>query len=661
MTEQPVKILVVDDNPASRYATSRILLNAGFFVFEAATGVEGLALAESGVHLIVLDVNLPDIDGFAVCRKLRAQEHTCHIPVIHLSATFVADIHKVKGLESGADGYLTHPVEPPVLIATVNAFLRTRQAEEAMRASQAKFRAIFDQAINGIVLMTPELVFLEANAAMCQMLGRPREQIIGKHSSAFTHEGNGEPFAGIGPELANHQKWRGTFPLLHADGRLIDFDWSISIHSMPGVLLGIVSDVTDRRLFEVEREHLLGSERAARADAERANRLKDDFLATLSHELRTPLNAIVGWSQLLSSGALSSEEFQEGVAAIFRNAKLQAQLISDLLDVSRITSGKLRLDMQSVDLPSTIMGALDSVVPAANAKGVILQNRLEKDVMSVCGDPLRLTQVIVNLLNNAVKFTPKGGTVCVKLQRVHSSVEIVVTDTGQGISSEFLPHIFERFRQEDGSTRRDQSGLGLGLAIVKSLIDSHGGTVSATSAGDNKGSEFTVRLPVPELLGVTSGLEVAGSPQADCEQSTQDRAMVSLQDVKVMVVDDDPDARVLAKRILKEVGASVFDASSVDEALGALDDFKPQVLISDIGMPQADGYDLIRQVRSRDVQTQLPAIALTAFARVEDRHKALRAGFQLHMVKPVDPRELIAAIASLVVKNDREGSLARTG
>ena len=247
-----------------------------------------------------------------------------------------------------------------------------------------------------------------------------------------------------------------------------------------------------------------------------------------------------------------------------------------------------------------------------------------------------------------------------KLQRVHSSVEIIVSDDGQGISSEFLPHIFERFRQEDGSTRRDQSGLGLGLAIVKSLVDSHGGTVSASSGGDNKGTEFTVRLPVPAFLALTSGA-TPELPPAHSAKLPQDASTVSLQDVKIMVVDDDADARGLAKRILSQVGASVFDASSVDEALGALDDFKPQVLVSDIGMPQADGYDLIRQVRSRDLQPALPAIALTAFARVEDRHKALRAGFQLHLVKPVDPRELIAAIASLVIKSDREGSLARTG
>jgi len=326
------------------------LRSAGFAVLEAATGNEGLSLAH-GADLVVLDVNLPDIDGFEVCRQIRSNHQTARLPVIHLSATFVKDVDKVHGLEAGADGYLTHPVEPPVLVATVNAFLRARRAEDAMRTSEAKFRAIFDQAPTGILLLSKDLLYLEANPAMCRLLGRSREEIVGQHSSSFMPSDRKEEAAKIAKELEEFGVWSGTFPLLRADGSHVELEWNVAVHSAPGVRLAIVTDITQRRLIEADRERALIAERAARSEAERANRLKDDFLATLSHELRTPLNAIVGWSQILKSGHPSETEIAEGIEAIERNATAQAQLISDLLDVSSITSGKVRLEVQSVDLP----------------------------------------------------------------------------------------------------------------------------------------------------------------------------------------------------------------------------------------------------------------------------------------------------------------------
>lgn len=648
--ERPVTILVVDDNPASRYATARILTAAGFKVLEAATGGEALELATRGPDAVVLDVNLPDMDGFEVCAKLRARDATARIPIIHLSATFVADIDKVHGLEAGADGYLTHPVEPPVLIATVNAFLRARQAEEATRRSEARFRAVFDQALHGIVLLSQDLIYLEVNPAMCRILGRLREEIVGKASSAFVPSGREEEVAAISKSLESQGIWHGILPLLHADGRQLELAWSISIHSVPGVRLAIVSDVTEQKLADAERERLLASERAARTEAERANRLKDDFLATLSHELRTPLNAILGWSQLLSRGGHDDPaSVREGIEAITRNAHALTQLISDLLDVSRITSGKLRLELRLVDPAATIDAALETVMPAAQAKGIRIERLLSRDTGSIAADPARLQQVIWNLVNNAVKFTPRGGRITVRLRRADTHVQVTVSDNGEGINATFLPYLFERFRQENATPKRNYGGLGLGLAIVKHLVEMHGGTVSAESEGEGKGSTFTLLMPItalPHSEQTPQGIPPPPSP------SIPDKIAFKpghLKGMRVLVVDDDLDARVLVKRLLVEFGAEVAEATTVPQAMTVLQEFRPHILISDIGMPAQDGYDLIRLIRAQGYSPQkLPAVALTAFARNEDREQAIERGFQVHLAKPVAPNDLLSAISNFL-------------
>lgn len=393
-----------------------------------------------------------------------------------------------------------------------------------------------------------------------------------------------------------------------------------------------------------ERDRLLEETQKAKADAEAANRLKDEFLATLSHELRTPLNAILGWARILGTGSVEAEDLKEGLEVIERNAKVQVQIIEDLLDISRIVSGTMRLDVQRVNLSEVIDAAITAVTPAADAKGVRIQKVLDPLAGAVSGDPNRLQQIVWNLLTNAVKFTPKGGRVQVLLERVNSHVEISVIDNGVGIRPEFLPHIFERFSQADSSTTRRHGGLGLGLAIVKQLTELHGGSVRAKSPGEGQGSTFVVDLPIT-VLHEAPPEKVRPKEEQPGEYDCAERPLTG---IRVLVVDDEPDARQLVRRVLSECGADVAVAESAAAAVQLVESFRPDILVSDIGMPEQDGYDLIREVRRRVAAKTLPAVALTAFARSEDRRRALLAGFQTHVAKPVDPAELVAVVASLV-------------
>lgn len=653
--ENGITILVVDDNPATLYSTSHILESAGYKTLRAATGEQGVELAKQEPHLIILDINLPDMDGYEVCRRIRSMESMFRTPIIHLSATFVQSSHQIRGLEVGADGYLTHPVEPPVLIATVNAFLRARRAEDEMRKSEAKFRAVFDNALSGIALLNKELVYVEVNPAMCGLLGRPKDEIIGHLSSEFMSPERRKDVEEISKLVVKQGFWRGNLPMIRADRQIVFLDWNISIHSVPGVMLAIGTDVSDRLRVEGHRDELLLSERAARTEAERANRIKDEFLAVLSHELRTPLNAIVGWTQILRRKPSDDEDIIQGLDTIERNAKVQTQLISDLLDVSRITSGKLRLEVQSVDAVSIVEGALSTIMPAAEAKGINIEQQLEPTTGNVRGDPSRLQQIVWNLFINAVKFTPRGGKIYIKLARVDSHVELTVRDTGIGISPDLLPYLFERFRQGDTSATRFHGGLGLGLAIVKHLVEMHGGTVTASSEGKNKGSTFVVSLPVPALNEVIRPSEKPFAPITSARGDEETPPWnLNLRGVRVMVIDDDLDARSVLRRILEECEAEVVDAEGVKPAMALLANQKPHVLISDISMPEQDGYDLIRQIRELGhSSTDIPAIALTAFARNDDRDRALRAGYQIHLTKPVDAGELSAAVAALAGRSGR--------
>ncbi|MNK77219.1 Alkaline phosphatase synthesis sensor protein PhoR [compost metagenome] len=395
-----------------------------------------------------------------------------------------------------------------------------------------------------------------------------------------------------------------------------------------------------------ERKVLLDSEREARADAERTNQLKDDFLTTLSHELRTPLSAILGWAQVLRRGTRDQADLHRGLQSIERNARAQAQLIEDLLDMSRITSDKVLLDLQTIVPASIIASAIETLRPAADAKHIAIHSNIASDAGTITGDPSRIQQVIWNLLSNALKFTPQGGRVEIGVRREASRLAITVADNGVGIKKDFLPHVFDRFRQADASTTRRHGGLGLGLAIVKHLVEQHGGTVTVSSAGDMQGASFTVRLPL--------GTRAAPARPKGGELS----ASQALRGVTVLLVDGEADARELTARILRDSHADVHGAGSVAQALQLLDQVHPHVLVSDIGMPDADGFDLLAQIRAHASPdaANLPALALTAFAQPQDRQRALASGFQAWVSKPLDPAELLAAVAQLAASRVSTGA-----
>ena len=444
---------------------------------------------------------------------------------------------------------------------------------------------------------------------------------------------------------------RSEFRWVHRDGQVL---W-VEAHSQvvlddagqPVGMRGVTLDITDRKQLELERAGLLDREHSAREDAVAANRLKDDFLATLSHELRTPLNAILGYVRMLRNGMFDPPRQSRALETIERNATALAQMVEDVLDVSRIVAGKIRLNVQPVDLAHVLDAAIATVTPAAEARGVRLQPVIDRDAGPVAGDSERLQQVVWNLLSNAVKFTPRDGRVQVRLERINSHVEIIVSDTGIGIPADFLPHAFERFRQGDSRFSREYSGLGLGLAIARDLVHLHGGTIHASSEGPDKGSTFRVTLPLMighEDAEPEARREHPGAPRRELAAPDAD-----LAGLHILVVDDDPDATTLMRAVLERAGASVMSAESGIEALNYLSTATPDVLVTDLGMPGMDGFALVAELRhsANPAHRNLPAAALTAYARSEDRMRSLKSGFQTHLAKPIDPAELVAAVAGL--------------
>lgn len=646
------ELLVVDDNPVSRYTTGRVLRAAGFRIREAATGAEGLEAADGSISALVLDVHLPDLDGFEVCRILRSRPESARTPVLHLTASRLSDEDKVRGLDAGADAYLTHPVEPAVLVATVHALVRARVAEEAMRSSERKFRAIYSRAPGGICLLDEDGRFVDANPAMLALLRRTADAVVGHTIGEFA----ASPFA---KELARSSRpvellsATPELPLVDPEGNLIHLAWAISSDVEPGVSIAQVSDISQRLQLERQRLSLLESERDARSTAESMNRMKDDLIAVLSHELRTPLNAIIGWTHVLQLRG-GNEEVTRGLSAIERNARIQARMISDILDMSRLNTGKMPLTIAEVDPSEVVATAVSSMQGAFEEGQLRVTTVLPIHGRHIAADGARLQQVVWNLLSNAIKFSPPGGEVRVVLRDVEDGVVLTVSDQGTGIDPAFLPYLFDRFTQSDVGSTRQRGGLGLGLAIVKHLVEAHGGSVSAESEGLGKGTTFEVQLPAS---GVAQSSEEPESTMASGEHAAIARGERLLEGLNLVVVDDDPDACAMLQIILRDRGAQVRAALTYEGALALLQQAPPDLLVSDIGMPGKDGYDLIRAVREGEAGTErhLPAIALTSFAREKDQQQAIASGFDAHCAKPVRPMQLIQQIVRLVAQHANDG------
>jgi PAS domain S-box-containing protein len=542
---------------------------------------------------------------------------------------------------------------PPEVIAFVLDLSDRNSAQEALRWSEERYRSLVEATTNIIWNTQAEGELVSEQPGWSAFTGQRFEEYQGWGWIAAIHPEDRDRTARAWLDaLAD----RSTYEIEH---RLRRYDGEYRYMVARGVpvletdgsvreWIGVHTDITQRKQAEVEREQLLQREKAAREEAEASNRIKDEFLATLSHELRTPLNAMLGWTQLLRSRKFNETTMARALETIDRNTKSLAQLIEDILDMSRIVRGKLRLDIRTIEIAPVVVAAIETTLPAANAKEIQIESSLDSSVRPIMGDVNRLQQVFWNLLANAVKFTPKGGRIEVRLFQNDSQVQVQVADNGQGISPEFLPHVFDRFRQADSTTTREYGGLGLGLSLVRHLVELHGGTVRAESAGLGKGATFSVTLPI---RAVDYNLD---EPERQPQLDTAGTAIApsSLDGLRIVVADDEADARDLLHTVLTQYGAEVIAHATAQDTIEAIARFHPHILVSDIGMPGEDGYSLIRRLRQLPPEQggQIPAIALTAYARAEDRTQALAAGFQQHIPKPVNPDKLAAVIHELARK-----------
>ncbi|HEY2029880.1 MAG TPA: response regulator [Myxococcales bacterium] len=655
------RILMVDDHPPNLVALEAILQPLGQELVAATSGEAALRkVLTTDFAVILMDVQMPGLDGLQTAKLIKERPRNRHVPIIFLTAIHKDPSNIFRGYEEGAVDYLLKPFEPAILRAKVKVFvdlwrmgevvkrqealLRAQELVELERRSELRFRALTDS--------MPQCVWAaraDGDIYYCNRVW-----------SDYAGPGAGITFFESVPE-EELQDLRDSYRAAIRKGEALTREVRLKRHDgvwrwhlcrmvpekdLHGRVSGWICTATDID----ENLRLLASEKEARSQAEIANRTKDEFLATVSHELRTPLNAILGWTRMLRSGAVEQKSLARVLETIERNARAQTQLVEDILDVSRIIAGKLRVDIRRIDLHAVMRAALESVRPAAEARGVELEFRMSEDSADFCGDPDRLQQIFWNLLSNAIKFTSRGGKVETCVDREQSHVRIVVSDTGLGIPASFLPHVFDRFRQADSSITRAQGGLGLGLAIVRHLVEVHGGTVEAHSDGEGKGSRFTVRMPLRAVA------PLAQAKEGDPLPADNHAISVRLDGVEVVVVDDEPDARELVCAVLARAGAKVRQAASVDDALALVRAQKPDVLVSDIGLPQQDGYTLIERVRQLPAAEGglVPAAALTAYAGENDHRRALAAGFQAHVTKPIEPADLTLLVASLAGRTHHE-------
>jgi PAS domain S-box-containing protein len=548
--------------------------------------------------------------------------------------------------------------------STIAQDITQRKRWQKAEVDQSFLAALVESADDAIIGKDLDGTVTSWNAAAEKLYGYTAQEMMGKPIALLIPAEYADQEPKIlerirrGERIQHYETQR-----VRKDGTIIDVSLTVSpIRDSLGRIIGaskISRDITAKKRAEArEREILRETQQAktqaeqARQQAERASRAKDEFLATVSHELRTPMTAMMGWSRMLLTGQLSPERQRKAFETIDRNARSQAQLIEDLLDISRIIAGQLRIEFKNVDMPSVVSAAVEALRPTAEAKKIAVDFAVTSGAGPIVGDAERLQQVVWNLLSNAIKFTPRGGRIQVDLRRVESQVELRVTDNGMGIDPEYLPHVFERFSQADSSITRNSGGLGMGLAIVKSLIELHGGVVLAESAGEGKGSVFTVKLPVSAIREDAIRPRALPKPTLQAELRLRDE----LVGLKILIVDDEPDTCELLRFVFNECGAIVETAHNTKTALELFDDWHPDILISDIGMPEVDGYQFIRTIRE-DRGCRIPAVALTAMARVEDRMRALTAGYQMHVAKPVEPIELITIVTSIVGLVDRPPTL----
>jgi len=663
-------ILLVDDRPANLLALEAILEPLGLYTVRASSGKEALKqLLKHDFALVLLDVQMPEMDGFETASAIRTHPRMAGIPIIFVTAINRDAAHVFKGYARGAVDYILKPFDPDILRAKVGVFvelwqkgetikaqaklLHEREIEAVERRSEQRFRRLTDLMPLLMAGTRPDGSIYYVNREWLDYTGLNAEQTSALDNPVIlANDQAAEVSARWRESLHSGAPFEMQFRLCRASDKTCRWHLvrAIAEKNEAGVTEGWIATATDideQKQVEQVRLDLLESERAARLNAEAATRMKDEFLATVSHELRTPLHSILGWAQMMRSGMLDETRVQRALETIQRNAESQRRLIDDLLDVSRIVQGSMRIQRRRIDAVAVAQGAVETVRPSAETRGVALTLSFSSPAAQMWGDPDRIQQIIWNLVMNAVKFTPRGGHVDVSIDNAGDHVRLQVKDTGVGIKPEFLPHVFERFRQADPSTTRAYQGLGLGLAIVNHLVSLHEGKVSAHSEGEGHGATFTVTLPVR--------LEQTDEPEATWLETSsgtyeERKPASSIRGCRVLFVDDAVDALDLFKHVFEARGAKVITADCVQAALQALDASPFDVLVSDIGMQGEDGFDLIRQVREREVSSgsrRIPAVAVSGFSRTDEGQRALDDGFQVFLTKPVDPDELMSLCASL--------------